>query len=132
MNQDIINERKAKYTAISQEKESKKKEKEWSQELRRLRTIGPKLFAPPRPPATPRRRTPATQQPPSASLLQPISPLQQRRRLIVALRVRVSGQDLQQGRWAVQRQEPQESSAEQENQPMGRGQRVREPRKVIE
>ncbi|KAK3168202.1 hypothetical protein OEA41_004648 [Lepraria neglecta] len=121
MNQDIVDERKAKYTATAQQKELKKKEKEWDHKIKRLRTLGPDLFAPPRPPVTPRRRAPAPVLLPPATLLHPIIPPAKRQKKIVALRVRVTTQDLQQGRWAEHGKYGQQSSGELENQPMGRG-----------
>ena len=83
MNQDIFDERKARYIATAQQKESKKKEKEWDLEIRRLRTLGPDLFAPPRPPARPKRR--------AAAALHPILPPARRQKKIIALRFDYSG-----------------------------------------
>ena len=102
MNQCIVDERKARYIATAQQKESKKKEKEWDQEIKRLRILGPDLFTPPRPPATPRRRAPAPPTSPPATLICPNSPPARRQKKIVTLRLRVTTADLQQGRWKAQ------------------------------
>ena len=111
------NDQRKKDTTIAyNKKKAQQVLKEWNKEERRLRALGPNIFAPPRPPATPRRRTLATQiSPPApASLLRPISPPPRRlpailrravspqlrrRRIVVRLSVRVTMQDLQQGRW---------------------------------
>ncbi|KAK3173602.1 hypothetical protein OEA41_006934 [Lepraria neglecta] len=112
---------------------ARKKEKERSQEIRRLNILGPELFAPPRPPATPRRRAPAAPPSPPAALLSPISPPERRQKKIVILRLRVTTQDLQQGRLAEgweQGKHMQQGPGELKDQLMGRGQRVRKPRKA--
>ena len=136
MNQEVIDQRKKDATDVFDEKRAQLAAKEWNKEERRLRALGPNIFAPPRPPATPRRRIPATFSPP-ASLLRPVSPPPRRRRMIVILPARVTTQELQQGRWAGQKQQQQEgqdrgqeSSEKPQNQPMGRGQRVRKPRRA--
>ena len=140
MNQEVIDQRKKDAADAFDEKRAQLATKEWNKEERRLRALGPNIFAPPRPPDTPRRRIPATFSPP-ASPLRLMSPPPRhhprRRRMIVILPVRVTTQELQQGRWAGQKQQEQEgqdrgqeSSEKPQNQPMGRGQRVRKPRRA--
>ena len=135
MNQEVIDQRKKDAADVFDKKRVQLAAKEWNKEERRLRALGPNIFAPSHPPVTPRRRIPATFSPP-ASLLRSVSPPPKRRRMIVVLPVRVTTQELQQGRWAGQKQQQQgqdrgqESSEKPQNQAMGRGQRVRKPRRA--
>ena len=118
MNQEIIDQRKKDAAVAFDKKKAQKALKELEKEERRLRALGPNIFAPPRLPATPKRRALATQISPPASLLRlvsppprrlpatlqyAVSPPQRRRRMVVILPVRVTTQDLQQGRWGQQR-----------------------------
>ena len=94
MNQDVIDQRKKDATEKYAEKNAEKALKEWNKEEKRLRALGPNIFALPRLPATPRRHAlalaPATKLSPLLSLPRFISPPPRRRRIIVKLPVRVT------------------------------------------
>ena len=76
INKEVIDQRKKDAAITYNKKMVQQALKELNKEERRLRALGPNIFALPRPPATSRRRTPATQiSPPApASLLRPVSP----------------------------------------------------------
>ena len=132
MNQDVIDQREKDAAEKFDKASTKKALTELAKEEKRLRGLGPELFALPRPPATPRRRTPVTHRSPPPSLLCPIPLPPRRRRMVVVLPVRVSTQELQQGRWAGYHSQEQGSSGELQNRPMGRGQRIRKPRRAAQ
>ncbi|KAL2055958.1 hypothetical protein ABVK25_003600 [Lepraria finkii] len=67
MNQDVIDQRKKDAAEKYAEKNAKKALKEWNKEEKRLRALGPNIFAPPRLLATPRRHAPAPAPSPSPS-----------------------------------------------------------------
>ena len=58
MDQDVMDQRKKDAAEKFAEKNAEKALKEWNKEEKRLRALGPNIFAPQRP-ATPRRRAPA-------------------------------------------------------------------------
>lgn len=131
LNQEVIDQRKADAADKFKEKNAQKALKEWNKEEKILRALGPELFAPSRVSITSRRRPQATQKSPPASLLRSISSPLHRRRMIVRLQVRVSIQELQQGRWSINKGQEQQGQEQGQEQPMGRGQGVKKPRKAF-
>ncbi len=129
---DARKEREERAKNKRDEKAIRRSQAEWNKEIKRLGKLAPQLFEAPPPrkvqvpktPKTPKKATSVRELPqtPGTPLqLVPSRPL----RLIVRLLVRVSTQELQQGRWGQPRQAQQKDGGEQ----LGRGQRLRKPAK---